>query len=148
MPQNREAFVERVGPGGPFRFAEHLVVDRPYRAVVADLSECSGRCLAVRVMRPPDFRRKELGGWTTYHPTIETPRRGLTTLSVQEEYGHPRANSGAPPGGLFVLVAEIRAAGEDRTRVDIYHVSRSHLADPLKRWIAGDRTCPTLDCAM
>ncbi len=147
VPQNREAFVERVGPGGPFRFAEHLTVNRPYAAVVADLADCSGKCLNVRVMRPPDFRRKELGGWTTYHPNIETTRRGVTTFSVQEEYGHPRATSGDPPGGLFVLVAEIRAAEADATRVDIYHVSRSHLADPLKRWIQGaDHRCPTLDC--
>lgn len=149
VPQTRDAFVDRVRPGGPFRIAEHVTVNRPYEAVVADLKECSGKCFDGRVMRPPNFRYKELGGWTTYHPKVEGSWRGVTTLSVQEEYGHPRANSGTPPGGLFVLVAEIRAAGEGRTRVDIYHVSRRHIADPLKRWIeSGDRRCPPLDSAL
>ncbi len=148
-PQNRDAFVEMVKPGGLFRSAEHVTVNRPYKAVVADVKEFSGKCLDVRVTRPPNYRYKEVGGSTTYHPKVETPRKGTTTLSVQEEYGNPRANSGAPPGGIFVLVAEIRADGGNRTQVDIYHLSRGEIAGQLKRWAEGGKgQCPSFRSAL
>jgi len=46
---------------------------------------------------------------------------------------------------MFTMVAEIRAAGKNQTQVNIYHLSRAFMADPLKRWIeSGKRECPAL----
>ena len=46
----------------------------------------------------------------------------------------------------FGLTWEVRATGINKTRADIYHNSRSNIADSLKKWIAGDRqSCPSLE---
>jgi len=138
----REEFVAAMKTGGPFKNVEQVTVNRPMKAVVADVSEYANKCLKVRTTRAASYQYKEVGGTTTYLPKIETTRTGATALSVQEKY-NDRDQSGAPPGGFFSLVAEIRSAGTNKTQVDIYHNSRSKIADPLKQWIAGDkRLCP------
>jgi len=144
MPQTREEFVTAYKSGGLFRSAEHVAVNRPAKAVVADVTEYAKKCLNVRVTRGPSYQYKEAGGSTTYHTKIEATPNGATALSVQEKY-NDRDQSGAPPGGIFTLVAEIRAAGSNKTQVNIYHASRGKIADPLKQWIEGDkRLCPSL----
>lgn len=72
--------------------------------------------------------------------------KSLTTLTVQEQY-NDRPQSGAPPGGIFTFVAEIRAAGDAKTKVDVYYLSsRGNMAKWLKRWSEGEKeTCPSLD---
>ena len=63
---------------------------------------------------------------------------------MQEEY-NDRAMSGAPPGGLFTLVAEISSAGKGKTQLDIYHAGKGKIADKLKDWAEGDKQyCPNL----
>jgi hypothetical protein len=145
VPQTRDEFVTMYKPGGLFRNVEHVTVNRPGKAVVADVKEYAKKCLTVRVTSGPNYRLKEVGGSTTYHPKIETARKDVTTLSVQEEY-NDRAQSGVPKGGIFTLVAEIGSAGKNKTRVDIYHAGRGKIADPLKEWIDGDKhSCPSLE---
>ena len=139
----RDEFVAAMKSGGPFKNAQQIIVNRPVKTVVADVTEYANKCLNVRATRGPSYQYKEAGGSTTYHPKIDATRGGVTALSVQEQY-NDRAQGGAPPGGFFTLVAEIRAAGNNKTQVDIYHNSRSKIADPLKQWIAGDkRLCPS-----
>ncbi len=139
----REEFVAAMKSGGPFKNVEQTTVNRPFKTVVADVTEYSNKCLNVRVTRRPSYQYKEAGGSTTYLPKIETTRNGVTALSVQEKY-NDRDQSGAPPGGFFTLVAEMQAVGNNKTQVDIYHNSRGKIADPLKQWIAGDkRLCPS-----
>ena len=141
----REEFVAAMKTGGPFKNAEQITVNRASRTVVADVTEYANKCLNVRATSGPSYKYKEAGGSTTYLPKIETTRDGMTALSVQEKY-NDRDQSGAPLGGFFSLVAEIRAAGNNKTVADIYHNSRRKIADPLKQWIAGDkRFCPSLE---
>lgn len=145
VPQTREEFVSAYKSGGMFRNAEHVTVNRAAKLVIADASEYANKCLKVRVAYGPSYKYKQAGGSTTYAPRIETTRSGATALSVQEQY-NDRAQSGAPPGGIYTLVAEFRAAGNNKTQVDIYHASRGKIADPLKQWIQGDkRSCPSLE---
>ena len=144
-PQTRDEFVSAYKSGGLFRNAEHVVINRSVKAVVADAAEYANKCLKVRVTHGPSYKYKEAGGSTTYLPKIETTRSGASALSVQEKY-NDRAQSGAPPGGIFTLVAEFRAAGNNKTQVDIYHASRDKIADPLKQWIqGGNRQCPSVE---
>lgn len=139
----RDEFVAAMKTGGLFKNTEQVTVNRPVKTVVADVTEYANKCLSVRVTRAPSYQYKEAGGSTTYLPKIQKTRDGATALSVQEKY-NDREQAGAPPGGFFTLVAEIRAVGNSRTQVDLYHNARGKIADPLKRWIAGDkRLCPS-----
>ncbi len=144
-PQSREEFVTKVKPGGFGRKAEHMTVNRPFNTVVSDLRSFSDKCLNVRVSRGANYRTQEVGGSTTYHPKFTSSGKKVS-LSVQEEYGSKQANSGAPPGGLFVMVTELRPIGDGKTQVDIYHLLKSELVDPMKDWIAGEkRQCPAYE---
>jgi hypothetical protein len=145
-PQSRDEFLTMMKPGGTFKNVDKSTVSRPFNTVVADLKDYADRCLSVRTSRAPNYATKESGGSTTYHPKVEVTANNAAVLSVQEEYGDKRANTGAPPGGIFVLAAEIRAAGASRTDVEIYYVSaRGPMAEFLKKWAAGDKArCPAL----
>lgn len=144
-PQTRGDFVSAMKSGRLFTNVEKVVANRPVKAVVADVTDYAKRCLNVRATSGPSYQYKSAGGSTTYHPKIESIRNGAVALSVQEEY-NDRPQSGAPPGGIFVVVAEIHGAGNNKTRVDIYYLSsRGKIVDPLKQWINGDkRQCPSL----
>ncbi len=78
-----------------------------------------------------------------YHAKVQTLKNGATGLSIQEVYDQPQ--KGTPPDGMFTLVAEIRSVGKTSTEVNVYHLKRPFLADPLKKWVEGDRRgCPAL----
>ena len=144
VPQNRQEFVTMYQDAKIFGKAEHYTIDRPAKAVVADVKEFSRKCLNVRVVDPPSYALHEAGGATTFRPKLEKGGNDTTALSLQEEY-NDKPMSGAPKDGLFTLVAEIRPAGRNRTALDIYHARRGKIADPLKQWADGDRcACPSL----
>lgn len=145
LPQTRDEFVAMYKPGGMFRNAEHVTVSRPFKSVVADVTEYAKKCLNVRETHAPSYQYKEAGGSTTYRPKIESIKGGGVSLSLQEKY-NDRVDSGAPPGGIFILVAEMRAIGGSKTQLDIYHASRGKAADSLKQWAEGDsRICPSFE---
>jgi hypothetical protein len=145
-PVTRDDFIAAMKPGGLFRNVETVTVNRPSKTVVANVTEYANRCLKTRTTRKPSYAYKEAGGSTTYLPKIAKTKNSVTALSVQEQY-NDRPQSGAPPGGIFTLAAEIRPAGKSKTQVDVYYITgRGKIADWLKRWSDGDkRTCPSLD---
>lgn len=145
VPQNRKEFVTMYKDATIFGKAEHFTINRPAKAVAADIKTFSQKCLNVRVVNPPNYALREAGGSTTFRPKIEKNGSDATALSLQEEY-NDRPMSGAPHDGLYTLVAEISPAGKNQTRLDIYHARRGKIADPLKQWADGDRSpCPSLD---
>lgn len=144
-PQSREEFVTKVKPGGFGRKSERMTINRPFNAVAADLRTFSDKCLNVRVTRSGSYQLKEVGGATTYHPKIVSGEKKVS-LSLQEEYSSKHANSGAPPGGVFVMVTELRPLGDGKTQAGIYHLYKGEIVDPLKDWLAGEkRQCPSFD---
>src|SRR6266511_3848372 len=60
----REEFVAAMKSGGPFKNVEQTTVNRPFKTVVADVTEYSNKCLNVRVTRRPSYQYKEAGGST------------------------------------------------------------------------------------
>jgi len=144
QPQSRDEFVSMYKTGGMFNKVEHARVERPLKAVTADVSEYAAKCLSVQRTRATNYQLREVGGTTTYNPKLETARPGVTALSVQEYYGRPE--KGIPPDGLYTLVAEFRSAGAKSTQLDIYYIAtRGTISDVLKQWAAGDkRGCPQL----
>jgi hypothetical protein len=143
-PQTSSEFVSMMSSGGLFKNVEHVTVERPIKAVTADVSEYAKKCLAVVRTRAANYQLKEVGGSTTYRPKIQNVRPGVVTLSVQEDYGHPEP--GAPADGLITFVAEFQPAAKNQTQIDIYYIStRGSIGDVLKEWATGNkRGCPKL----
>lgn len=143
-PLTRDEFVSTYKTGGMMNSVEHATIDRPVKAVVADVAEYSKKCLEVQRTRAVNYQLKESGGTTTYNPKLESARPGVMALSVQEYYGRPE--KGSPPDGIYTLVAEFQAAGPKSTQVDVYYLAtRGTISDALKQWAGGDkRSCPKL----
>ncbi|HEU0265017.1 MAG TPA: hypothetical protein VFR01_04755 [Geobacterales bacterium] len=145
VAQSRSEFVKQIKEGGLFRTKEQKIVKRPYNAVARDLREYADKCLDVQTVQKPNYQYQMAGGTTKYNPKVQSSGT-VTYLSLQEQYGKPDnpSNKGTPPGGLIVLVAEVRPAGGG-TQVDIYRTARGVVADFLFKWAEGDKeSCPRL----
>jgi hypothetical protein len=141
LPQTRDEFVQIYKQGGAFRDTQRYTVNRPVDSVAADISKYAERCLNTSVVNRQI--RNEARSATTYRPKMGTTRGGVKTLSVQKSF-NGRNVAGAPPGGMFSLVAEFRPAGR-KTKIDVYHAGEGSIAEWLKKWAEGDTTrCPSL----
>lgn len=151
-PQTRDEFLSAYNWGGIAQNVEHITIDRPLKTVVAEIAEFAKKCLDIKVnlKRASRYNLEKYGSASTappvtYNTKIEVTRNGTTALSVQEDNMANVKQSGFPPGGYFTLVAEIRAVGKNKTQVDIYHLSKAFIANPLKQWLeGGKRACPSL----
>ncbi len=142
--QTREEFVTQTKGGGILTRDEQIMVNRPINTVIADVKGYADKCLNVSVTTGPNYAYKEVGGTTHYHPKMDTNKEGLVTLTFQAEPGRKSARHGAPPDGLFQLVAQIRAAEANSTRISLnYLISAKSAAEHFKRWAKGDKSrCP------
>lgn len=142
--QTRDEFKVQTKGGGVLTREEHTTVSRPIKAVVADVKGYADKCLNVSVTTGPNYAYKEVGGTMHYHSKIDTDKEGVVTLSLQSEQGRESARHGAPPGGLFMLVAEMRAADASTTRIALnYVITANSAVEHLKQWSNGDKSrCP------
>jgi hypothetical protein len=149
-PQSADEFLTTYNWGGLFQNKEKVAVDRPASAVTADVREYAKKCLDIKVnqKRAARYALDKYGSGTggtaiPYNAKVGPLKSGATALSVQEVYDKPPA--GTPPDGMYTLVAEIHSVGRTKTEVNIYHLKKPFLADPLKKWIEGDKgNCPAL----
>ena len=141
LPQSREEFIKVYKNGGLFRNAEHHTINRSKSAVVADIDQFADKCLNVKVTTTIRQGYMSNRSTTTYHPRMVEAKGGVTSLTVQETY-RDRPEKGHPPGGLYALVADMRARG-GQTQLDIYHAGRTPIAKSIKDWAEGDKSsCP------
>lgn len=149
-PQNPDEFLSVYNWGGIFQNVERITVNRPAGTVVANVKVFAKKCLDISVNRKrmgryalDKYGSGTGGGPVTYNTKVGVIKNGSTALSVQESSNAKQ--SGLPPGGMYTMVAEVRAAGRNKTQVNIYHLAKPFIADPLKRWIVdGKRECPAL----
>lgn len=142
--QTRDEFKVQTKGGGMLTREEHTTVSRPIKAVVADVKGYADKCLNVSVTTGPNYAFKEVGGTMHYHAKIDTDKEGVVTLSLQSEQGRESARHGAPPGGLFMMVAEMRAADASTTRITFnYVITANSAVEHMKQWANGDKgRCP------
>jgi hypothetical protein len=149
-PQTTDQFISSYNWGGIFQNVERMTVDRPSGAVVASLKQYAKECLDIKVNKKraaryatSKYERPNTAPPVTYTTKVGQIKNGATALSVQE-WGEIPNEKGQPPGGRYTMAAEVRAVGK-KTEVNIYHLAKPFLANPLKGWIAGDkRDCPAL----
>ena len=149
-PQSADEFLTTYNWGGMFQNKENLAVDRPAGVVVADMKEFAKKCMDIKVnkKRMARYATDKYGTGTRgdaipYNAKVQPLKNGATGLSIQEVYEQPQ--KGTPSDGMFTLVAEVRGVTKTKTEVNIYHLKKPFLADPLKKWVEGDkRDCPAL----
>lgn len=146
--QSRDEFVAQMKDGSfkALKNVETTTISRPFKVVVSDIQEYSAKCLNVSITTGPNLAFREVGGTMHYHSKIETNKEGITALVFQAEQGRESARHGAPPGGLYQLVAEIQENKPNATGINIYHVAGvGSVAEHLKLWAGGEKNrCPKL----
>ena len=144
VPQTREEFVRVIASGkgaGP----ETIRVQQPLDKVYAVLEERLAACLDVKVERTAYVGYVERSS-TDYNPTLRHVGTDGAEFTLQVEH-HPRGvGHTPPPGGLFMMAADLHSSGEG-TEIVLYRpkIGPGKITDSLKRWLAGEPApCPKL----
>ncbi len=144
VPQSREEFVQAIA-GGRGAAPETIRVQQPLDRVYAVLEERLAACLDVKVQRTAYVGYVERSS-TDYNPTLRHVSTDGAEFTLQVEH-HPRAvGSTPPPGGLFMMAADLRSSGEG-TEIVLYRpkIGAGKITDSLKRWLSGEPApCPKL----
>ena len=144
VPQTREEFVQAIA-GGRGAGPETIRVQQPLDKVYAVLEERLAACLDVKVERTAYVGYVERSS-TEYNPTLRHVGTDGAEFTLQVQH-HPRGvGHTPPPGGLFMMAADLRASGGG-TEIVLYRpkIGAGKITDSLKRWLAGDPVaCPKL----
>lgn len=146
VPQTRQEFVKVVAAGERGTEKQTFVVERGFDQVYEVLQERSTACLDVTVKRTAYVGYTEHSS-SDYNPTLRKAGAGKAEFALQVVH-RPRAiGENAPPGGMYVMAADIRSLGKGRTELVVYLPTMGYkrVARSLKEWAAGENTdCPKL----
>ena len=147
VPQSRAEFVKAVSDGRGATTTETFTVDQGLDDIYRLLTKKSSACLDVTVKR---------SGWaggtyestsSDYNPTVRRVGAGRVEFALQVIH-RPRAiGENAPPGGLYIMAADVRSLGGRRSEVVLYRskIGFKKIVGSVKEWVAGEDTdCPKM----
>jgi hypothetical protein len=144
-PQTRREFVRAVAAGARGTAVERFVVERSLGAIYGILRERSAACLNLQVRRSGFVGDRMEVSSSDYHPTLRRVGAGKAEFTLQVVHRARGVGPAPPPGGLYVMAADIRSIGKRRTEVVLYHRAGGYrkIVGSLRRWTAGENTaCP------
>lgn len=146
VPQTRQEFVQAVAAGRGATAVETLKVDQPLNKVYAVLEEKVGTCLDVEVRRTAYVGYVERSS-SDYNPTLRLVGRDRAEFTLQVVHNPRGVGHTPPPGGLYMMAADLRSIDGHRTEVVLYRptIGVKKIVASLKQWFAGDPApCPKL----
>ena len=147
VPQTRTEFVESVAAGkGPTK-VETVTVDRSLDEVLATLEEKSAECLDVVVERSGYVGTHMEVSSSDYNPTLERIDDDSAEFSLQVEHRPRGVGHKPPPGGLYLMAADITALGDDRSEIVLYRptLGFKKIAASFRSWVEGSAAgCPRM----
>ena len=153
IPQNAQEFRDYIGDGGLVTAVDKFEVERPFTEVKQTLEKMAPHCLNVTTEKTVTGRG--YGNMptsylliTTYKPTVVV-NEGKVELHVQHiQKGGGSIRLDRPPeGGHYLMVADARPVGENRTAVEMYRgkFGSKTLIKATKGWMTGEvKGCPDL----
>ncbi len=146
VPQTRQEFVQAVAAGRGATAVETLKVDQPLRRVYALLQEKAKTCLDVEVRRTTYVGYTERSS-SGYNPTVRLVGKDRAEFTLQVAHNPRGVGHTAPPGGLFIMAADLRSIDGGHTEIVLYRPTMGvkKIVATLKQWFAGDPApCPKL----
>ncbi len=147
MPQTREEFRTAVSQGAFSAKAETFEVKRNFRQVVTHLQAKTSACLNKEVNRSMTQGMYHERSRSTYRASVQTPTTNRAEFTLQVTHQPRGVGADAPPGGFYLMVADIEAVSADTLRVNLYRPTLGHFGavDAVRNWIHGkDDACPSL----
>ena len=145
VPQTREEFVQAVASGKGAEI-ETLRVDVPLDRVYAVLQERTAACLDVEVKRTAYVGYVERSS-SDYNPTLRRAGKDRAELTLQVQHNPRGVGHTPPPGGLYMLAADLRSIDASHTEIVLYRprIGVKPIVASLKEWFAGEpASCPKL----
>jgi hypothetical protein len=145
VPQTRQEFVQAVESGKGAE-VETLRIDQPLDRVFAVLEERTSACLDVQVKRTGYVGYVERSS-STYHPTLRRIGMDRVEFTLQVEHNPRGVGHVPPPGGLFMMAADLQSIDDAHTEVVLYQpkIGVKKITESLMRWFAADPApCPKL----
>ena len=146
VPQTRAEFVQAVADGARGVKMETLVVERSFDEVYKTIEAVTTPCLDVEVRRSA-----YVGYWenssSDYNPTLKKPGPDRAEFTLQVVHNPRGVGATPPPGGLYVMAADLKRVGPTRTEVVLYRPSIGYkdIKKSFLEWAAGrDTECPKL----
>jgi hypothetical protein len=146
VPQTREEFVRAVSEGARGAKVETVVVERGFDEVYRTLEARTTPCLDEEVRRTAHVGYVERSS-SDYNPTLRKPGPDRAEFTLQVVHRPRGVGHIPPPGGLYILAADLKPAGASRTEVVLYRptIGFKEIAKSLIEWAEGRSTdCPKL----
>jgi len=147
MPQTREEFRVAVSQGAFSAKAENFVVKKNFTQVVTHLRAKTNACLNKEVNRWMMQGMYQERSKSTYRASVQTPTTSRAEFTLQVTHQPRGVGADAPPGGFYLMVADIEAVSPDSLRVNLYRPTLGHgdAVEAVRNWLNGkDDACPSL----
>ena len=146
VPQTRQEFVQAVAAGRGATAVETLTSDKPLDAIYALLKEKSGACLDVTVQRTANVGYVERSS-SNYTPTLRRVAKDRAEFTLQVAHNPRGVGAVPPPGGLYIMAADLRSIDGRRTEIVLYRptMGTKKIVASLKQWFDGEPApCPKI----
>jgi len=144
VPQSREEFVSIIA-GGRAGKMETFTVDRGLDEVYRTFESLTTPCLDKKIERTANVGYVEHSS-SDYNPTLKRMGHDRAEFSLQVVHFPLGTREKTPPGGMYVMAADLKRAGA-RTEVVIYRptIGYKNISESLTEWAEGGSTdCPKL----
>jgi len=146
VPQSRQEFVKAVSKGARGARMETFTSGRDFETIYRLVEKKAAACLDVEVQRTAYVGYVEKSS-SDYNPTVRRAGAGKGEFGLQVVH-RPRAiGENAPPGGLYIMAADMRSLGGGRTEIVFYAptIGFKKIAQSVKSWLsAEDVPCPKM----
>ena len=147
VPQSRREFVQAVAEGKGATKMETMTSERSFDQVYALLERKSSACLDREVRRSGFVGNQMEVSSSDYNPTLKRVGGNKAEFALQVVHRPRGLGATPPPGGLYVMAADLKAVARDRTEVVLYipAIGFKSISKTLRLWVAGeDADCPKL----
>jgi hypothetical protein len=147
VPQTPEEFRREVAKGARGAKMETRVVARPFEAVYKAVEARTAPCLDVTVKRSANVGYWERSS-SDYNPKLRRVGTDRAEFTLQVVHNPRAVGSSPPPGGLYLMVADLKRAGASKTEVVLYSPTIGafkKIPASFMEWAEGSSTdCPKL----
>ena len=147
VPQTRQEFVKAVAAGARATKMETFTVTRSFEGVFRLLEKKTSACLDVEVRRSGFVGNQMEVSSSDYNPTLRRVGRNKAEFALQVVHRPRGVGHSPPPGGLYIMAADLRPLPGNRTEVVLYQptIGFKNITKSIKMWVSGEDTdCPKM----